>query len=189
MPSKIQTPKFGMSERSAARALKSSDPERWERPVVDRYLQDLIDEAGPAAHVESAEDAVLLNAVPAVGPGLAVCEDCRAVFSVRRRHPPTPYGPRPTRCPPCVRENADDMAPQRRRAARAWWLGSEASICIGCNHRGKGPRGAAIQTVALGQLYCSDACRMLVKRYLDAGGSIETPLAGAPLGFIRLQND
>lgn len=181
-------PKFGMSERRAAQALKFTDPDRWSRSTVDRYLVDLTEEMGSSARVASAEDARLLNAVPAVGPGLAACEDCRAVFQVQRRHPPTEYGPRPTRCAACVRERADRVVPQRRRAVQAWWRGTERGICIGCSHRGSGPSGTAMRTVPLGQLYCSDACRMIVKRYIERGGTITTPLAGAPSGVIRLHN-
>ncbi len=159
--------KFGNSERAAARELWEAAPRDWEPATVERYLADLIEEHGTAAHVATVEDARLLNAVLMPGPGLAACEGCRAIFSVRRR--------RATACPSCVRESADQKLAARRRGGLAWWLDPPVERCLGCDEQ-----------VRLGQLYCSDRCRMRVKRYVAAGGSIEAPRAGYPGGIVRL---
>jgi hypothetical protein len=170
-------PKFGNSGHDAARELWSTAPDHWKRPVVDRYLADLLEEMGSAAHVATVDDARLLNDVWVVGPGLAACESCRAVFPVKRRHAPAERR-RETCCPACVRERADKLEPARRRSARAWWRPEyELEPCLGCVHRGAGPKGSTMRSVPLGQLYCSDACRKLVDRYIQAGGQIEAPRA------------
>jgi hypothetical protein len=173
-------PKFGNSGGDAARELWRTDPDRWERPVVEHYLADLLEEMGPTARVASVDDAKLLNDVWAVRSGLAACESCRAVFSVKRR--------RGRQCPACVRERADKLKPHRRRSARAWWRPEyEVEPCLGCVHRGAGPGGSDMQAVRLGQLYCSSACRKLVAEYIRRGGTIEAPRAGySPWGVVKL---
>lgn len=164
--------KVGNSERTAAVELfRQSDARDWEPETVARYLSDLLEEHGDAARVSTQDDARLLNDVLlayAKGPGHAACEACRCVFSVERR--------RARMCRACVREAANELTPSRRRSGRAWWLDDPIERCLGLD---------CDAPVALGNLYCSDRCRVQVRRYLDRGGSIEAPRAGYPGGIIR----
>jgi hypothetical protein len=177
-------PKFGKREHGAAQELRRTEPDRWKRSVVERYLADLLQVMGPAARVVSVDDARLLNDVPAVGPGLAACESCRAVFSVKRRRTLPAENRRKTWCPACIREDANRLKAFRRRSARAWWRDDEVELCIGCTHITP-PKATPVK---LGQLYCSRACRRRIERYIERGGSIKAPRAGhnPPWNVIEL---
>ena len=111
------------------------------------------------------------------------------VFEAKRRRRRADPCPEPgcqggltgTHCEDCRQERRADLMECRRRRNRAWWQTHEdegKQACLGCVHRGSGPKGTVlnptrIQTVPLGQLYCSSACRKLVERFAARGGCFE----------------
>jgi hypothetical protein len=158
------------ADKSDARTLELRElpVTHWSHEAVLRYLAAELEARGWRARVPSVDDAKLINQALAgwlAGPGLAACEYCRAVFHITRRRRTGR-----TSCPECTSDRRARVPANLRRESRPWWSDQDrpwADRCLSpyCDE----------MVTRTNALYCSDRCRKATERYLDGGGSIETP--------------
>jgi hypothetical protein len=166
--------------------LRAIAAEQWPPQLVADYLARMRDLWGRVLP----ESARALNEARLGASGLLACEECGAIFNARNSRPLT----RTIRCGPCAAEVRANLAPHRRRGARAYWQYlSDLEPCVGCitfpdRHPDTTPDRQPLPRclpalVERGDLYCSSRCRKRVRKYLDSGGRIHVPRAGYPNGL------
>jgi hypothetical protein len=140
----------------------------WKHDHVQRWLERRYRAAPHSARAPLRPEHATMLRDYAQSKGYAVCEDCRAIFTITNARPGV------IRCPECSRERRNRTRADRRRANRAWWAPErheQWGMCLGCvSLRVK---NKPLQPVPpFGGLYCSDACRKRVARFRADGGEI-----------------